>query len=72
MSEDLQARFAKAQQDVTTLSERPGGMELLRLYAFYKQATAGDNTGARPGILDQVGRHKYDGWKALAGMSKED
>jgi carboxylesterase len=30
------------------------------MYALYKQATAGDVTGARPGMLDVRGRAKYE------------
>jgi acyl-CoA-binding protein len=38
---------------------------------LFKQSTAGDCTGARPGMMDFAGRAKYDGWKALEGTSKE-
>lgn len=43
----------------------------LRAYALFKQATVGDATGDRPGMLDFVGRAKYDSWKNVQGMSKE-
>src|ERR1035441_1340084 len=39
---DLQARFKQAQLDVNGLAKRPDNITLLRLYALYKQATAGD------------------------------
>ncbi len=44
----------------------------LRFYALYKQATAGDAHGKRPGFTDFVGRAKYDAWAGLKGMSKAD
>jgi acyl-CoA-binding protein len=68
MSEAFQA----AVDDVKTLSRDPGNEAKLRLYALYKQATAGDVQGRRPGFTDLVGRFKYDAWAALAGTSSED
>ena len=65
-------RFQTAVNDVEQLPERPGNAELLELYALYKQATEGDVTGDRPGMMDFVGRAKYDAWDGLAGMSQDD
>ncbi len=45
---------------------------MLKLYALYKQATAGDATGDRPGVFDFVRRAKFDAWSAVAGTSKND
>ena len=72
MSDDLMTRFQNASTEVTQLSEAPDNLAKLRLYALYKQATAGDATGDRPGMFDFVGRAKYDGWKELAGTSLDD
>ncbi len=69
---DLAAQFQQAQQDVNGLSERPDNETLLRLYALYKQATAGDATGERPGGFDFVKRAKFDAWSELSGMSAEN
>jgi acyl-CoA-binding protein len=41
-------------------------------YAYYKQATEGPCTIARPGFWDVVGRAKYDSWNALGDMTKEE
>lgn len=68
---DLDARFEQAQRDVKTLTERPSNEDLLELYALFKQATAGDVSGKRPGMLDMVGRAKYDAWAKLKGTSPE-
>lgn len=68
---DLKARFEQAAQDVQQLPKRPENDVLLKLYALYKQATVGDVTGARPGILDMQGRMKYDSWAKLKGTSSE-
>jgi diazepam-binding inhibitor (GABA receptor modulator, acyl-CoA-binding protein) len=64
--------FAEAQGAVTTLATRPANDVLLRLYGLFKQATLGDATGGRPGMLDFTGRAKYDAWKALAGTEPAD
>lgn len=69
---DLKSAFEQAQADVKTLTERPGNDDLLALYAHFKQASDGDVSGKRPGMLDMVGRAKYDAWAGLKGMSKED
>ena len=64
--------FAQAQKDVNQLPERPDNETLLKLYAFYKQATAGDASGERPGGFDFVKRAKFDAWSTLKGTSAQD
>ena len=68
---DLKAEFETAAKEVQQLPSRPGNDTLLDLYALYKQATAGDVSGSRPGFTDFVGRAKYDAWAKLKGTSKE-
>jgi acyl-CoA-binding protein len=68
---DLKARFEQAAQDVQQLPKRPENDVLLKLYALYKQGTAGDVSGARPGILDMAGRLKYDAWAKVKGLGSE-
>ena len=63
--------FEDAQKRVKTLSESPGNEDLLELYALYKQATAGDVTGSRPGMMDFKGRAKFDAWTKTKGTGKE-
>lgn len=69
---DTKADFEQAQQDVKTLSSRPGNDDLLALYAHYKQATEGDVEGKRPGFTDLRGRAKYDAWAKIQGTTTED
>ena len=69
---DLDAAFEQAQKDVKTLTERPSNDDLLALYSLFKQATDGDVRGKRPGMLDMVGRAKYDAWAKLSGTSADD
>lgn len=69
---DLDTRFQAASKEVTELPKRPGQVALLRLYAYYKQATEGDVTGERPGMTSFRERAKFDSWKAIDGMSQDD
>lgn len=71
MSDDLQARFAKAAEEVTQLSEAPDNLTKLKLYSLFKQGSEGDVQGKRPGMMDFVARAKYDAWKEHEGKSKE-
>ncbi|MEM8559319.1 MAG: acyl-CoA-binding protein [Bacteroidota bacterium] len=71
MSDDLDARFQEAAAAAQDLPSRPDNDTLLRLYALYKQATAGDVSGKRPGFTNPVGRAKYDAWAALEGTDSE-
>jgi acyl-CoA-binding protein len=68
---DVDTRFAQAVEDVKQLPERPGDLTLLRLYALYKQATAGDAPNDRPGLADIVGKYKHDAWAALKGIDAD-
>jgi len=68
---DLEAQFQTAAAAAQSLPNRPSNEELLNLYAHYKQATAGDASGKRPGFTDPVGRAKYDAWSKLRGTSRE-
>lgn len=68
---DLKSQFEQAAKDAQKLSSRPDNEMLLKLYALYKQATTGDVRGGRPGMLDMVGRAKYDAWGKIKGMTPE-
>lgn len=67
----LDNQFNQAQADSKNLPERPDNMTLLKLYALFKQASSGDASGERPGMMDMVGRAKWDAWHALAGIAKD-
>ena len=69
---DLSAKFEAAVAASKSLKERPDNNTLLQLYALYKQATAGDVEGKRPGFTDMVGRAKYDAWAAIKGTAKDE
>ncbi|HPU52359.1 MAG TPA: acyl-CoA-binding protein [Burkholderiaceae bacterium] len=69
---DLAQRFEQAVAESKQLPERPDNMTLLKLYALYKQGSAGDADGKRPGFTDMVGRAKFDAWAALKGTGSDD
>lgn len=73
MSDELDAQFLQAKEDSVKLSKAPDNDVKLRLYALYKQATTGDYTnGKKPGVLDVIGKFKYEAWKQLAGISQDE
>jgi len=63
--------FVNASERVQKLAKKPSNDELLELYGLYKQATSGDASGKRPGMLDVRGRAKYDAWAKQSGTSAE-
>ena len=69
---DLKTAFEAAVANSKNLSERPDNGTLLKIYALYKQATAGDNTEKKPGFADMVGRAKWDAWNGFKGISNDD
>jgi diazepam-binding inhibitor (GABA receptor modulating acyl-CoA-binding protein) len=68
---DLKAQFEQAVKDSKSLPDKPDNMTLLKLYALYKQASAGDVEGKRPGFTDMVGRAKWDAWNEIKGTATE-
>jgi len=69
---DLKSRFEAASAAAKKTRKRPDNATLLKLYAYYKQATDGDIKGERPGGFDFVGGAKYDAWSKLKGTSGDD
>ena len=63
--------FQAAQVRVKQLTAAPDTVTLLELYALFKQGTAGDTTGPRPGMLDFKGRAKFDAWAGKKGATKD-
>ena len=69
---DLDAQFTAAAASAQKLKERPDNEMLLRLYAFYKQGTDGDVSGAKPGFFDFVATAKYEAWAKLKGTAQDE
>lgn len=68
----LKEDFEQASVESKQLPERPSDENMLKIYALYKQASAGDVTGDRPGLFDFVAGAKYDAWAGLKGKSQEE
>lgn len=67
----LDEQFEQAVSRSKTMTKRPDNEALLQLYALYKQGTAGDVTGDRPGGFDFKEIAKYDAWAELKGKPKD-
>ncbi|KAI0925532.1 hypothetical protein AcV5_008245 [Taiwanofungus camphoratus] len=71
-----EAKFEKAVAIIQGLPKdgpvKPTQEDQLYFYKYYKQATIGDVNTARPGMLDFVGKAKWDAWKSVEGTSKEE
>lgn len=68
---DRNEAFELAQVRVKSLKKTPPPATLLELYALFKQGTAGDVSGERPGMLDIKSRAKYDAWAKKKGLSPQ-
>ncbi|AWI52889.1 acyl-CoA-binding protein [Aquabacterium olei] len=69
---DLQARFEQAVVESKQLTSKPDNNTLLQIYSLFKQGSTGDVQGDRPGMMDFVGRAKYDAWAALKGKGQAE
>ncbi|BGP47572.1 hypothetical protein JCM10450v2_003435, partial [Rhodotorula kratochvilovae] len=70
----VHARFERAVDIIQSLPKsgpiQTSYDQKLELYSVYKQATEGDIKGSRPGMLDILGRAKWDAWNKRRGMSQ--
>ena len=69
---EINSRFEQASIAAKSLPERPDNDTLLQLYALYKQGSAGDVSGAKPGFFDFVATAKYEAWENTKGLSPDD
>ncbi len=63
--------FEGAQKRARQLRSRPSNDALLELYSLFKQATVGDAESKRPGLLDPMGRAKFDAWEKRRGLDRD-
>ncbi|XP_059169997.1 acyl-CoA-binding domain-containing protein 5-like isoform X2 [Physella acuta] len=52
-------------------SFQPSHELMLKFYSYYKQATEGPCTSAKPGFWDLVNRKKWEAWSSLGNMDGE-
>lgn len=75
-AQNVDKTFRRAVEFLANPSSKPQNAvsndDKLRLYALFKQGEQGPCEGGRPGMFDPVGRAKYDAWKSLGNMSRED
>jgi len=71
MTEDA-TQFEQAATAAKSLPERPDNDTMLQLYALYKQGSAGDVSGEKPGFFDFVGVAKFEAWEKLRGTSQQE
>jgi diazepam-binding inhibitor (GABA receptor modulating acyl-CoA-binding protein) len=69
---EINSRFEQASIAAKSLPERPDNDTLLQLYALYKQGSAGDVSGSKPGFFDFVATAKYEAWEKIKGLIQED
>lgn len=69
---ELTEAFQKAIKQVDTLTEKPSNSVLLKAYALYKQATAGDNHNERPGGFDFKAIAKHNAWLEEKGQTADE
>lgn len=71
---DLKQLF---EETVNFVQTAEGDIELsneqkLKMYALYKQATEGDVSGKKPGMMDFIARAKFMAWEELKGSSSDE
>ncbi|KZT67974.1 acyl-CoA-binding protein [Daedalea quercina L-15889] len=71
-----EAKFEKAVEIIQGLPKdgpvQPTQDDRLFFYKYYKQATVGDVNTSRPGMLDFVGKAKWDAWKSVEGTPQDE
>jgi len=64
----LEQSFEISINIVNNLNNRPSDDELLKNYAYYKQATIGNNTTDEPSIFNFTIKKKWDAWTSVKNM----
>ncbi|XP_077987146.1 acyl-CoA-binding domain-containing protein 6-like [Glandiceps talaboti] len=68
---ELEDRFEHAAAHVRSIVGKLKNDKLLYFYARFKQAKTGPCNTSRPGFFDFEGKQKWDAWKNLGDMDKE-
>ncbi|GAA6061562.1 hypothetical protein JCM10212_001094 [Sporobolomyces blumeae] len=70
------SQFEKAVEIIGSLPKdgpvQPSQDDKLAFYGLYKQATVGDNTTPKPGMMDFTGKYKWSAWDKNKGLSQDD
>lgn len=71
MTNPLEAQFKQAFASISAIEETLAPDVMLKLYAYYKQASQGDHASATKQHTVRDG-FKLNAWSQLAGMSQEN
>ncbi|XP_048755262.1 enoyl-CoA delta isomerase 2-like [Ostrea edulis] len=66
------SEFEKAKTQLNSLQDDPGNDVKLKIYALFKQATVGKCNAKKPGMMDFVGKAKWDAWNGLGDISQDE
>ncbi len=74
MEKDLNQKFNEAVETASNMTEKLPQDVMLEFYAYYKQATKGDNFSFNANIANGGVRNafKFNAWMQLKGISSED
>eukprot|EP00828_Plagiopyla_frontata_P042718 TRINITY_DN645_c0_g1_i1.p2 TRINITY_DN645_c0_g1~~TRINITY_DN645_c0_g1_i1.p2 ORF type:complete len:127 (+),score=31.42 TRINITY_DN645_c0_g1_i1:137-517(+) len=73
--EDLKTKFQNALEEIKepkSGKSSVSNIQKLQLYAFFKQSQEGPCQGAAPSKFNIAAKAKYDFWRKLGDMSKEE
>ncbi|XP_003384577.1 PREDICTED: enoyl-CoA delta isomerase 2, mitochondrial-like [Amphimedon queenslandica] len=72
LSNEDKEKLEAAKGKVSQLTTDPGNDKKLELYALYKQAVEGPCDTPKPGVMDFVGRAKWNAWNSLGQLSQSE
>lgn len=72
MVSNLDIQFNEAIQKASSTNQKLAPDVLLKLYAYYKQATRGDNFSFNMSEDDLKNAFKFNAWAQLKGMNEEE
>ncbi|KAE8359870.1 acyl CoA binding protein-domain-containing protein [Aspergillus caelatus] len=69
LADALKAGFEFAAKLVKELKSKPGQEEMLTFYKYFKQAS--NDPPSKPGLMDFVGKAKYNAWEKIKDISDQ-
>ena len=69
---ELEEQFQAASKFLPNIVTKVASEDLLFFYARYKQATVGPCNTPKPGFFEFQAKQKWNAWKSIEPMSKED
>ncbi|CAD5111462.1 DgyrCDS773 [Dimorphilus gyrociliatus] len=68
----LDDHFKQSQDSLNKVTVDVDNDTKLKLYSLFKQATIGTCNAPKPGMMDFVGKAKWDAWNKLRNMTNDD